>query len=75
MEPRAGPTGSVRGRSRPVGFTLPKMLRPYFLYHREFLGEFARRAYVTVQEMMVAAVEEPDGRPARSPSSRPLGLP
>jgi len=44
-------------------FTLPKMLRPYFLYHRELLGELARLAYETVREMMAAAVEQSDARP------------
>jgi hypothetical protein len=39
------------------------MLRPYFLYHRELLGELARVAYETVREMMAAAVERPDARP------------
>jgi hypothetical protein len=47
----------------PVGhaqwvFTLPKMLRPYFLRHRELLGELCRAAWHTVREMMVAAAGE-----------------
>jgi hypothetical protein len=29
---------------------LPKMLRPYFLHHRELLGELARLAYETVRQ-------------------------
>ena len=34
----------------PVGhaqwvFTIPKMLRPYFLYHRELLGKLSRAAW------------------------------
>jgi hypothetical protein len=44
-------------------FSLPKMLRPYFLYHRELLGDLARLAYETVREMMAAAVDEPTARP------------
>jgi len=44
-------------------FTLPKMLRPYFLYHRELLGELAQLAYETVREMMAAAVDESHARP------------
>jgi hypothetical protein len=44
-------------------FTLPKMLRPYFLYHRELLGELARISYETVREMMAEAADEPDARP------------
>jgi hypothetical protein len=30
------------------------MLRPYFLHHRELLGEMARLAYDTVREVMAA---------------------
>ena len=37
-------------------FSIPKMLRPYFLHHRELLGDMARLAYDTVREMMAAAV-------------------
>ncbi len=44
-------------------FSIPKMLRPYFLYHRELLGDLARLAYETVREMMAAASDEPDARP------------
>jgi hypothetical protein len=44
-------------------FSIPKMLRPYFLYHRELLGDWARLAYDTVREMMAAAVDEPAARP------------
>ena len=44
-------------------FSIPKMLRPYFLFHRELLGELARLAYETVREMMTAAIQEPDARP------------
>ena len=39
------------------------MLRPYFLHHRELLGDLARLAYDTVHQMMLAAVDEPDARP------------
>ena len=44
-------------------FSIPKMLRPYFLYLRELLGDLARLAYETVREMMATAIEEPDARP------------
>jgi len=44
-------------------FSIPKMLRPYFLCRRELLGDLARLAYETVREMMAAAIEEPDARP------------
>ncbi len=46
-----------------MGFLDPKMLRPYFLYKRELLGDLARLAYETVREMMAAAIEEPNARP------------
>ena len=39
------------------------MLRPYFLFHRELLGELARLAYETVREMMRSAMEEPEACP------------
>jgi len=47
----------------PVGhaqwvFTVPKMLRPYFLRHRELLGDVCRAAWDTAREMMVAAAGE-----------------
>ena len=40
-------------------FSIPKMLRPYFLFRRELLTELARAAFETVQELM----------PTRAPSS------
>jgi len=47
----------------PVGhaqwlFTIPKMLRPYFLRHQELLGDLCRAAWQTVRAMMVAAAGE-----------------
>ncbi len=47
----------------PVGhaqwvFTVPKMLRPYFLRHRDLLGDLCRAAWQSVREMMVAAAGE-----------------
>jgi hypothetical protein len=44
-------------------FVMPKMLRPYFLHHRELLGGLARAAWETVRELMVAATGEEDLRP------------
>jgi len=44
-------------------FSLPKMLRPYFLFHRELLTELARAAYETLRELMVTAWDEPSVRP------------
>jgi hypothetical protein len=44
-------------------FTIPKMLRIYFLHHRELLGALSRAGYETVKELMAAAVEEKGFRP------------
>jgi len=44
-------------------FVMPKMLRPYFLHHRELLGGLARAAWETVRELMVAATGEDNLHP------------
>jgi len=44
-------------------FVIPKMLRPYFLHHRDLLGGLARAAWETVRELMVAATGEDSLRP------------
>jgi hypothetical protein len=44
-------------------FTLPKMLRPYFMRHRELLGDLARLAYETIKELMIDAVGDDKARP------------
>ncbi len=36
-------------------FSLPRMIRPYFIHHPELRGKLCRAAFETVQEMMVAA--------------------
>ena len=46
-------------------FTLPKMLRPYFMRQRELLGDLARLAYETIKELMLEAAGDPS-RPSRS---------
>jgi hypothetical protein len=56
----------------PVGhaqwvFTIPKMLRIYFLHHRELLGVLSLAAYETVKELMTAAVEEKGFRVPEGP--------
>lgn len=40
-------------------FVMPKMLRPYFLHHRELLGGLAHAARETVLELMRAATDAP----------------
>ena len=42
-------------------FSIPKMLRPYFLYHRPLLGRLCQVAYRTAREMISAA--SPNGEP------------
>jgi len=44
-------------------FVIPKMLRPYFLHHRELLGGLARAGWETVLELMVAEVGGATFRP------------
>ena len=44
-------------------FSLPKMLRLYFLFRRELLTELARAAYETVKELMQAAVDDQKAQP------------
>ncbi len=39
-------------------FTVPKMLRVYFLHHRELLSALSLAAYETVKELLAAAVAE-----------------
>jgi hypothetical protein len=41
-------------------FSIPKMLRPYFLYHRRLLGRLCRAAYQTAREMIDAASSSGD---------------
>ena len=52
-------------------FSIPKMLRPYFLFHRELLGELARLAYETVREMMMTARHPRARRSARNGRCHP----
>jgi hypothetical protein len=42
-------------------FTIPKMLRVYFLHHRELLGELSRAAAETVKELLAEAAGEEEG--------------
>jgi hypothetical protein len=42
-------------------FTIPKMLRPYFMHHRQLLGRLAGAAHKTLRELMAAAAGEGAG--------------
>jgi len=44
-------------------FTLPKMLRPYFMRDRKLLADLARLAYQTIQQLMADAVGDKNARP------------
>jgi len=44
-------------------FTLPKMLRPYFMRNRELLADLARLAYETIKQLMADALGDPNARP------------
>ena len=44
-------------------FTLPKMLRPLFMRHRDLLADLARLAYETIKELMIEAVGNDKARP------------
>jgi hypothetical protein len=42
-------------------FTVPKLLRPYFMHHRELLGPLCTAAWQTVRELMAVAAGEDQG--------------
>ena len=42
-------------------FTIPKMLRPYFMHHRELLGPLCTAAWQTVRELMAVAAGDENG--------------
>ena len=44
-------------------FTIPKMLRPYFMRQRELLGDLVRLAYETIHELMSEAAGDDKARP------------
>jgi hypothetical protein len=44
-------------------FTIPKMLRVFFLHHRQLLGNLSRAAYETLRELMASAVLDEEFRP------------
>jgi len=44
-------------------FTLPKMLRHFFMRHRELLADLARLAYETINELMSEATGDDSARP------------
>jgi hypothetical protein len=44
-------------------FTMPKMVRPYFMYRRELLGDLVRLAYETINELLSEAAGDRKARP------------
>jgi len=58
-----GDSAAISGPAKAGEGVIPKMLRPYFLHHRELLGGLARAAWETVLELMCAAVGDATFRP------------
>ena len=55
-------------------FTVPKLLRPYFMHHRALLGPLCAAAWQTIRELMaVAAGEEKGLRPGMVAMSQTFG--
>src|SRR5450830_200054 len=55
-------------------FTVPKLLRPYFMHHRELLGPLCAAAWQTVRELMAMAAGEEQGlRPGMVAMSQTFG--
>ena len=48
---------------RHVTLTIPKMLRPYFRYHRDLLKDLCRIAHECVRDVMRVSLDQPDGMP------------
>jgi len=48
---------------RHVTLTIPKMLRPYFRYHRDLLKDLCRIAHECVRDVMRISLDQPDGMP------------
>jgi hypothetical protein len=44
-------------------FTIPKLVRPYFLHHRELLGKLSQAAWETVHELIAEGGEAEGVRP------------
>ncbi len=44
-------------------FTLPKMLRPFFMRHRALLSDLARLAYETIEQLLCEAAGDENARP------------
>jgi len=54
--------------------TVPKLLRPYFIHHRELLGPLCAAAWQTVRELMAVAAGEEEGfRPGMVAMSQTFG--
>jgi hypothetical protein len=48
---------------RHVTLTIPKLLRPYFRYHRDLLKDLCRIAHECVLDVMRITLDQPDGMP------------
>jgi hypothetical protein len=55
-------------------FTVPKLVRPYFMHHRELLWPLCTAAWKTVRELMAVAADEEQGfRPGMVAMSQTFG--
>ena len=54
-------------------FTVPKRLRPFFLYDRRLLGLLSRVAYRTLRDFLRTTMREPDGVPGVVSSIQTFG--
>ncbi len=54
-------------------FTVPKRLRPFFLYQRRLLGLLSRVAYRTLRDFMSATLQRPDAVPGVVSSIQTFG--
>ena len=50
------------------------MLRPYFMYRRELLGDLVRLSYETINELLSEAAGDQKPVPGSSPCRRHLGV-
>jgi hypothetical protein len=48
---------------RHVTLTIPKLLRPYFRYHRDLLKDLCRIAHECVLDVMRISLDQPEGMP------------
>ena len=58
---------------RHLTFSLPKMIRPYFLYDRKLLADLSRWAWESIRTFLKNAVIRPDAKPAAIIATQTFG--